>query len=106
MSFVRTFARSGLAVLAALVMLFAGFTALPASADPTTDLDDAKAKVTQLQEEASSVAEDLEEATLRHQDSVEQLGLLNADIAAQQAKVDDLSVQARQIGRASCRERE
>jgi cell wall-associated NlpC family hydrolase len=110
MSFVRTFARVGLAVLAALAMLFGGFTALPASADPTvspspspsaspanTALDDAKATVTRLQEEASAVAEDLEEATLRHSDSVEQLRLLNADIAAQQAKVDDLSAQARQI---------
>jgi len=74
--------------------------AVPAQADPTTppaNLKDAKAQVVDLETQAAAIEEDLEEAEIALNEGKRRLKALQADIAAQQAKVDELGAQARQI---------
>ena len=90
--------RSALAVLAAAVL--ATGLAVPAQADPTTPpktIKDAKAQVVQLETEAAAIEEDYEQAELKLAEGKRRLTALRADIAAQQAKVDELGAQARVI---------
>ena len=93
---VRELIRSSAAVIAAALMLFAGQATVPAHADPTT-VDDAKAQVAKLDQEAGEIGEQYAEAQIRLADGRDRVELLNRDIAAQQAKVDALSRQARAI---------
>lgn len=86
-------------------VLAVGVAVAPAQADPTpakptpspTTLKDAKAQVVDLETEASQLEEDLEEAKIALKDGKRRLKALQADIAAQQAKVDELGDQARAI---------
>lgn len=91
--------RSALAVLTAGVLV-TGLAAPSAQGDPTTppkNLKDAKAQVVQLETEAAAIEEDYEQAEIQLNEGKRRLKALQADIAAQQAKVDELSAQARVI---------
>lgn len=94
----RSWLRSTLAVAAAGVITIT--VVVPAQADPSTPpktLKDAKAQVVELETEAAAIEEDLEEAEIALNQGKRRLKALQADIAAQQATVDQLGVQARQI---------
>ncbi len=91
--------RSAVAVLTAGVLV-TGLAAPSAEADPTTppkNLKDAKAQVVQLETEAAAIEEDYEQAEIQLKEGKRRLKALQADIAAQQARVDVLSAQARVI---------
>ncbi len=101
----RVWLKSALTVAVTGVLLAGVFTT-PAQAEPSpkpspsatpTTLKDAKDQVVALETEASALEEDLEEAKLALEDGKRRLRGLLADIAAQQAKVDELSEQARVI---------
>ncbi len=91
--------RSAVAVLTAGVLV-TGLAAPSAQADPTTPpktLKDAKAQVVQLETEAAAIEEDYEQAEIQLNEGKRRLKALQADIAAQQARVDELGAQARVI---------
>ncbi|MGB7962089.1 MAG: NlpC/P60 family protein [Propionicimonas sp.] len=92
----RASIRSAVASAAATIMLVSGVAVPPAVADPKA-IDDAKAQVEALQEQASEIGEHYDEAQLQLADGKERLKVLRADIAAQQVEVDALAQQARQI---------
>ncbi len=90
--------RSAVALASAAVLTVG--LAVPAQADPTTpprNLKDAKAQVVQLETEAAAIEEDYEQAEIQLNEGKRRLKALQADIAAQQAKVDELGAQARVI---------
>lgn len=94
----RAWLRPTLAVAAAAVLSIG--LAVPTQADPTTPprtIKDAKAQVVELETEASAIEEDYEQATIQLKEGKRRLAALRADIAAQQAKVDELGAQARVI---------
>ncbi|MDQ7992292.1 MAG: NlpC/P60 family protein [Propionicimonas sp.] len=102
----RAWLRSTLAVAAAGVVTLS--MAVPAQADPTTppkNLKDAKAQVVELETQAAAIEEDLEEAEIALNEGKRRLKALQADIVAQQQKVDELGVQARQIALMQFQER-
>jgi cell wall-associated NlpC family hydrolase len=103
----RVWSKSALIVTVTGV-LTVGLAVTPAQADPTpspaqptpaapTTLKDAKDQVVALEAEASALEEDLEEAKIALEAGKRRLKGLKADIAAQQAKVDELGEQARAI---------
>lgn len=92
----RTLIRSAVASAAATIMLISGVAVPQAVADPKA-VDDAKAQVEELQQQASEIGEDYDEARLQLADGKKRLKVLRADIAAQQVEVDALAKQARQI---------
>lgn len=104
----RVWLRSALTVAVSGV-LAVGLAVAPADADPTTPpaapkpsatpttLKDAKDQVVDLETQASALEEDLEQAKIALDEGKRRLKGLQADIAAQQAKVDELGNQARAI---------
>jgi cell wall-associated NlpC family hydrolase len=101
----RVWVRSALTVTVSGV-LAVGIAVAPAHADPTspvkptptpTTIKDAKDQVIALETETAAIDEDLHEAELALAEGKRQLKGLMADIAAQQAKVDELGNQARAI---------
>lgn len=105
----RVWFKSALTV-AVTGVLTVGVAVTAAQADPTppaspapspgatpTTLKDAKAQVVELEDEASKLEEDLEEAQIALKEGKRRLKGLQDDIAAQQAKVDQLGEQARAI---------
>lgn len=111
-------ARNAFAVVTATLLLFGGQIASPAEATPSPSpspsptsttaakLADAKAEVQKLQEQASELGEQYDQAAQLLDDSKQQLKVLDADIAAQQAKVDELADQVRAIALIQFRNRE
>ena len=115
----RQSARNAIAVLAATFVLFGGQAVTPADATPPSPspspsptsttaakLADAKAKVQALEEQASELGEQYDQATQLLSESKQRLAVLEADIAAQQAKVDALADQVRAIALIQFRNRE
>lgn len=103
----RVWLRSALTVAAAGV-LAAGLAVPSAQADPTTppkNLKDAKAQVVDLETEAAAIEENYEQAEIQLNEGKRRLKALQADIAAQQAKVDELGAQARVIALRQFQER-
>lgn len=106
---VRHGVRNALAAAAAGLVLVGAQAAIPASAEPTptpspsptsttaTKLADAKKTVQELEMQAARVEEDYEEAAQTLSEAKERLEVLQADIAAQQQKVDELGEQVRAI---------
>ncbi len=100
-------ARSALrsVVFAALAgILSAGLIVTPAQAAPNpapspapTTVAQAKAQLRDLEMQSGQVEEDYDEAKLRLAEGERRLKALQADIATQQAKVDELGAQARAI---------
>lgn len=93
---VRELIRSSAVMIATALMLLGGQAMVPAHADPST-VDDAKARVEKLDQEADEIGEQYAEAKIRLSDGRDRVELLNGDIAAQQARVADLSKQARAV---------
>ncbi len=102
----QTGVRSAFAVVVAAVMALGGQSVVPANAAPTptpspsptsAKMKDAKAKVTQLEDEASQVGEDYDAASQALEESKQRLSVLQADIAAQVKLVDTLGEQVRAI---------
>ncbi len=98
--------RTAFAVLVAAVLVLGGQSVMPASAAPTptpspsptsAKMKDAKAQVAQLEDQASQVGEDYDAASQALVESKQRLSVLQADIAAQQEKVDTLGEQVRAI---------
>jgi peptidoglycan DL-endopeptidase CwlO len=111
----QTGVRSAFAVVVAAIVLLGGQSVVPAQAAPTptpspsptpTKIKDAKAQVQELEDEASQVGEDYDAANQALQDSKQRLAVLEADIAAQQKKVDTLGEQVRAIALDQFRNRE
>ena len=107
--------RSAFATMVAAVMLLGGQSVVSAYAAPTpsptpaptsTKLKDAKAQVQQLEDDASQVGEDYDAASQALTESKQRLGVLQADIAAQQKKVEALGEQVRAIALAQFRNRD
>lgn len=90
----RAIVRGTLVALCSAAMVFAGPTARPASADPT--LDDAKAKLAEIEQQQSEIGEQWSEIRLQLAQGKTKVATLNADVAAQQRKVDALRKQAQQ----------
>ncbi|MFT4218882.1 MAG: NlpC/P60 family protein [Micropruina sp.] len=91
----RAVVRSGLAALATATVLIAGPVAQAAFADPA--LDDAKARLTAIEQQQSEIGEEWAEVKLQLAQGKAKVETLNADIAAQQLKVDALRTQAQQV---------
>ncbi|HEX5336343.1 MAG TPA: NlpC/P60 family protein [Propionicimonas sp.] len=96
--------RSAFAVVVAALVLFGGQSVVSANAAPTptpaptpNKLKDAKDQVVELEDQASALDEDYHEASEALAESKQRLGVLEDDIAAQQAKVDVLGEQVRAI---------
>ena len=103
--------RSAVAVASACLVLFGVQVASPAQAVPTPSpsptpsptsstaakLADAKKKVQELEKQSSAIEEDYEEAEQTLNDAKDRLSVLQDDIEAQQAKVDELAEQVRAI---------
>ncbi|MEA5054404.1 MAG: NlpC/P60 family protein [Propionicimonas sp.] len=94
----------GFLVAVAAGALTAGLCIPTADAAPTpkpsptpTTIADAKAQVQKLETEASAVEEDYEEAKIQLGEGEQRLKGLQADIAKQQEKVDQLGSQARAV---------
>ncbi len=111
----QTGVRSAFAVVVAAVMVLGGQSVVPAHAAPTptpspsptsTKIKDAKDQVAQLEDEASQVGEDYDAASQALDESKQRLSVLQADIAAQQKKVDTLGEQVRAIALDQFRNRE
>ena len=114
----RQGARSAIALVAASLVLFSGQVPTPAqgaptpspSPTPTTSVDaklkDAKSKVLTLEEQASQIGEDYEEAAQALAESKQRLEVLREDIAAQVLKVDGLAEQVRAIALLQFRNRD
>ncbi len=101
----RVWAKSAL-IVAVSGVLAAGISVVPAQAAPTspakptptpTTVKDAKDQVIALEAETAAIDEDLHEAELALAEGKRHLRALRADIATQQAKVDELGGQARAI---------
>ncbi len=90
----RAFVRGGLVAVAGAAVVFAGPTVRPASADP---LSEAKDKLAKIEQEQSKIGEQWAEVKLRLADGKTKVATLNADIAAQQRKVNGLRKQAQQV---------
>ena len=91
----RAFVRGSMVALAGAAVVFAGPAAQPASADPT--LDDAKDKLAAIEQEQSEIGEQWAEVKLQLTEGKTKVETLNADIAAQQRKVNALRKQAQQV---------
>ncbi|MBK8447609.1 MAG: C40 family peptidase [Micropruina sp.] len=91
----RTVVRGGLVALSGLAVVLAGPATQPASADPT--LDDAKTKLEAIERQQSELGEQWSEVKLQLEQGKQKVTTLNADIAAQQRKVDALRTQAQQV---------
>jgi len=114
----RQSARTAIAVLAATLMLCSSQVATPAEATPSPSpspsptsstaakLADAKDQVQSLEDQAGVVGEDYDQAAQALAESKQRLGVLQADIVAQQAKVDALGDQVRAIALIQFRNRE
>jgi cell wall-associated NlpC family hydrolase len=114
----RQSVRSAVAVVAATLVLLSGQAATPAQAKPTPSptpsptsttaakLADAKKQVQALEEQASKIGEDYDEAVDRLAESKDRLRVLQGDISAQQKKVDELAEQVRAIALIQFRNRE
>lgn len=94
------------------VTLFGG-QSLPAAAAPTpkpspsaTTVASAKDRVKQLEDQASQIGEDYDTISAALDEGRQQLKVLQADIAIQQKKVDQLSAAAQTIALAQFRSRE
>lgn len=102
----RVLVRSALTVAVSGVLAVT-VAVVPAQADPAspkpspsptpTTISDAKDQVIALEAETAAIDEDLHEAELALAEGKRQLKALLADIASQQAKVDELGDQARAI---------
>ncbi len=90
----RAFLRGGLVAVAGAAVVFAGPTALPASADP---LSDAKEKLAAIEQDQSKIGEQWAEVKLRLAEGKNKVATLNSDIAAQQRKVNRLRTQAQRV---------
>ena len=90
----RAFVRGSLVAVAGAAVVFAGPTVRPASADP---LSDAKDKLAAIEQEQSKIGEQWAEVKLQLAQGKTKVATLNADIAAQQKKVDGLRKQAQQV---------
>ncbi|MFT4108068.1 NlpC/P60 family protein [Propionicimonas sp.] len=111
-------ARNAIAVVAATLVLFGGGSVTSAEATPSPSpspsptsstaakLADAKSQVQSLEEQASEVGEDYDQAAQALSDSKDRLKVLQADIKTQQAKVDALADQVRAIALMQFRNRE
>ncbi|MGC3994393.1 MAG: NlpC/P60 family protein [Propionicimonas sp.] len=111
-------ARNAIAVVAATLVLFSGQSVTTAVATPSPSpspsptsttaakLADAKDQVQALEEQASEVGEDYDQAAQALSDSKDRLKVLQSDIEAQQAKVDALAEQVRAIALMQFRNRE
>jgi cell wall-associated NlpC family hydrolase len=111
--------RSAVAVVAATLVLLSA-QATPAQAKPTPSpsptpsptsttaakLADAKKQVQSLEEQASKIGEDYDEAVQRLAVSKDRLRVLQGDISTQQKKVDELGEQVRAIALIQFRNRE
>ncbi|MCB0910896.1 MAG: C40 family peptidase [Propionibacteriaceae bacterium] len=115
----RQGARNAIAVVTATLILFGGQIATPAEATPPSPtpspsptsttaakLADAKEKVQALEEQASELGEQYDQAAQLLDESKQRLRVLEADIATQQAKVDELGDQVRAIALIQFRNRE
>ncbi|HEY3339680.1 MAG TPA: NlpC/P60 family protein [Propionicimonas sp.] len=111
----QTGVRSAFAVVVAAVVLLGGQSVVPAHAAPTptpspsptsAKMKNAKEQVAQLEDEASQVGEDYDAASQALEESKQRLAVLQADIAAQQTKVDALGEQVRAIALDQFRNRE
>ena len=91
----RACVRGGLVALATAALVLGGPGARPASADPA--LDDAKAKLAAIEQQQSEIGEQWVEVRLQLTQGKAKVATLNADIAAQQRKVDALRTQAQQL---------
>lgn len=91
----RAFVRGSMVALAGAAVVFAGPAVQPASADPT--LDDAKDKLAAIEQEQSEIGEQWAEVKLQLTEGKTKVETLNADIAAQQRKVNALRKQAQQV---------
>lgn len=86
-------ALSAVAAAVATITLFSGPMAYTAEADPTT-LADAKAQLDQLEQEESHLGESFGEVKIQLTEGQARIERLNADIAAQLAKVEALRARA------------
>lgn len=114
----RQGARAAITVMAASLVLFGGQAVNPAQATPSPSpspsptsttaakLADAKDQVQALEEQASVVGENYDEAAQALSESKQRLKVLQADIVTQQAKVDALGEQVRAIALIQFRNRE
>lgn len=93
---VRGLVRSSVAAIASVLVLVGG-GATPAHAAPSDNLDDAKAQVEKLDAEAGEIGEHLAETKDLLASGRERVKVLDADVAAQEAKVAGLTAQARSI---------
>ena len=91
----RTVVRGGLVALSGLAVVLAGPAAQRASADPT--LDDAKAKLDQIEQQQSELGEQWAQVKLQLDQGKQKVDTLNADIAAQRRRVETLRSQAQQV---------
>jgi len=91
----RTIVRGGLVALTGWAVMLGGPAARPAAADPA--LDDAKAQLEKIEQQQSELGEQWSEAKLQLDQGKQKVSTLNADIATQQAKVDGLRTQAKQV---------
>lgn len=91
----RACVRGGLVALATAALVLGGPSARPASADPA--LDDAKAKLAAIEQQQSEIGEQWVEVRLQLTQGKAKVATLDADIAAQQRKVDALRSQAQQL---------
>jgi peptidoglycan DL-endopeptidase CwlO len=91
----RAAVRGSLVALAGAAVVLAGPTARPAAADPT--LDDAKDRLAAIEQEQSEIGEQWAEVKLQLAQGRAKVDTLNADVAAQQRKVDALRSQAQQV---------
>jgi len=91
----RTIVRGGLVALTGWAVVLGGPAARPAAADPA--LDDAKAQLEKIEQQQSELGEQWSEAKLQLDQGKQKVSTLNADIATQQAKVDGLRTQAKQV---------
>lgn len=89
----RALLRGALVAVASSAVVLAG--SLPASADPT--LDDAKKQLAAIEDQQSKIGEEWSEARLELADGQAKVKTLDADIAAQQTKVDTLRGQAQRL---------
>lgn len=90
----RTVVRGGLVAVAAMALVLSGSAGQAAHADP---LDDAKAKLATIEQQQDQLGEQWSQAKLQLDQGKQKVATLNADIAAQQAKVDALRTQAQQV---------
>lgn len=95
---------TSLAAGAACIAVVSFGAPMPAHAEPTT-VAQAQAELDRLHDEAGLLEESYAQARIQLDEGRKRVDALHADIAAQQARVDELAEQARQVALTQFRER-